>query len=231
MPPDWPARFFAAPAGFSRGAQTAASLAATRRHALGPSLSLSYSQPLHIIRGWRQHLYDADGRAYLDCVNNVAHVGHCHPRVVEAAARQMALLNTNTRYLTSTWRTTWSASRRRCPSRCAWLYLVCSGSEANELALRLARAHTGGNRLIVVDTAYHGNTNALVEISPYKFNGPGGRGKPPHVHVVPMPDVYRGPYRGADAGARYAQAVADTARGPPAWRPSFANRRWGAAAR
>jgi len=89
------------------------------------------------------------------------------------------------------------------------VYLVCSGSEANELALRLARAHTGRNGVIVVDTAYHGNTNALVDISPYKFDGPGGRGKPPHVHVVPMPDIFRGPYRGADAGTRYARHVAE----------------------
>jgi 4-aminobutyrate aminotransferase-like enzyme len=86
---------------------------------------------------------------------------------------------------------------------------VCSGSEANELALRLARAHTGRNGVIVVDTAYHGNTSALVDISPYKFNGPGGRGCPAHVQVVPMPDVYRGvPYSGTVAGAAAQGSVA-----------------------
>jgi hypothetical protein len=85
--------------GYAAGARTSASLAESRRRMLGPSLSLSYSEPLHIVRGWRQHLYDAGGRRYLDCVNNVAHVGHAHPRVNEAIARQMALLNTNTRYL------------------------------------------------------------------------------------------------------------------------------------
>ncbi len=215
LPPDWPNEVFRRACGFSRGAQTAASLAATRRHALGPSLSLSYSQPLHIIRGWRQHLYDSTGRAYLDCVNNVAHVGHSHPRVVEAAARQMALLNTNTRYLYEYLTGYIERLTATLPEPLRVAFLVTSGSEANELALRLARAHTGGNQVVVVDVAYHGNSNALVEISPYKFNGPGGQGKPAHVHVVPMPDVYRGPHRGADAGARYAQAVADTARRTP----------------
>jgi 4-aminobutyrate aminotransferase-like enzyme len=92
------------------------------------------------------------------------------------------------------------------------VYLVCSGSEANELALRLARAHTGRDGIFVLDAAYHGNTSALVDISPYKFNGKGGRGKPAHVEIMPLPDVYRGPYRGPDAASRYAAHVADAAR-------------------
>src|ERR1035438_8165097 len=184
----------------------AASLADTRRHTLGPSLSLSYRPPLHIIRGWKQHLYDSTGRAYLDCVNNVAHVGHSHPRVVEAATRQMALLNTNTRYLHEHLTGYIERLTATLPEPLRVAFLVTSGSEANELALRLARAHTGGNQVVVVDVAYHGNTNALVEISPYKFNGPGGRGKPAHVHIAPMPDVYRGPYRGPDAGAQIGRA-------------------------
>lgn len=185
--------------------------AEARRAHLGPSLSLSYDRPLHIVRGWRQHLYDAGGRSYLDCVNNVAHVGHCHPRVTRAAAEQAARLNTNTRYLYEPLAEYLERLTATLPAPLRVAYLVCSGSEANELALRLARAHTGRHEAIVVDTAYHGNTNALIEISPYKFNGPGGRGKPAHVHVVPMPDVYRGPHRGADAGARYARYVAEAA--------------------
>jgi 4-aminobutyrate aminotransferase-like enzyme len=157
-----------------------------------------------------QHLYDADGRAYLDAVNNVPHVGHCHPRVVEAGQRQMAVLNTNTRYLHDALA---QYAERLCatlPDPLRVCYFVNSGSEANELALRLARAFTGSNRTIVVDAAYHGNTSAAVEISPYKFDGPGGTGAPPHVHVVPTPDVYRGLYRGfeAEAGRRYAAHVA-----------------------
>ena len=176
---------------------------------IGPSLSVSYRKPLHIVRGWMQYLYDEDGRAYLDAVNNVAHVGHCHPRVVRAGQEQMAVLNTNTRYLHE-YLTEYA--ERLCttlPDPLRVCYFVCSGSEANELALRLARTHTGRKDTIVVDAAYHGNTTALVEISPYKFAGPGGSGAPPYVHTVPMPDVYRGAYKSDDpqAGAKYARSV------------------------
>jgi 4-aminobutyrate aminotransferase-like enzyme/Ser/Thr protein kinase RdoA (MazF antagonist) len=212
FPPDWPREVFRRVCGYSSGARTSASLAESRRRSLGPSLSLSYAEPLHIIRGARQYLYDAGGRAYLDCVNNVAHVGHCHPRVNEAAIRQMALLNTNTRYLHERLADYIERLTATLPDRLSVAFLVCSGSEANELALRLARAYTKGDQLLVLDAAYHGNTSALVDISPYKFNGKGGRGKPAHVHVMPLPDVYRGPYGGPDAGARYAAHVADAAR-------------------
>jgi 4-aminobutyrate aminotransferase-like enzyme/Ser/Thr protein kinase RdoA (MazF antagonist) len=185
---------------------------ASRRDHIGPSLSLAYRRPLTIVRGWMQYLYDADGRTYLDAVNNVPHVGHCHPRVVEAGRRQMAVLNTNTRYLHER---LVEYAERLCatlPEPLSVCYFVNSGSEANELALRLARCFTGSRETIVVDVGYHGNTNAVVEISPYKFDGPGGTGAPPHVHVVPTPDVYRGVYRGSplDAGSRYAAHVAAT---------------------
>jgi 4-aminobutyrate aminotransferase-like enzyme/Ser/Thr protein kinase RdoA (MazF antagonist) len=162
-----------------------ATLLSRRRAHLGPSLSISYREPLHIVRGSGAYLYDDAGRAYLDCVNNVAHVGHCHPRVVRAGAEQMARLNTNTRYLDDHLVAYVERLTALLPEPLSVVYLVCSGSEANELALRLARAHTGREGVVVVETAYHGNTNALIDISPYKFNGPGGRGKPPHVHVVP----------------------------------------------
>jgi 4-aminobutyrate aminotransferase-like enzyme/Ser/Thr protein kinase RdoA (MazF antagonist) len=185
---------------------------AARRDHIGPSLSVSYLRPLTIVRGWMQHLYDAEGRTYLDAVNNVPHVGHAHPRVVEAGRRQMALLNTNTRYLHEN---LVRYAERLCatlPEPLRVCYFVNSGSEANELALRLARCVTGSRETIAVDVGYHGNTNAAVEISPYKFDGPGGTGAPPHVHVVPTPDVYRGVYRGVegDAGPRYASHVAAT---------------------
>ena len=211
FPTDWPREVFRRVCGHSAGARTAASLAESRRRALGPSLSLSYSEPLHIIRGWRQHLYDAGGRQYLDCVNNVAHVGHAHPRVNEAAIRQMALLNTNTRYLHENLAEYIERLTAMLPPPLSVAFLVSSGSEANELAIRLARAHTGRDRIFVLDAAYHGNTSALVDISPYKFNGKGGRGKPDYVDIMPLPDVYRGLYRGPDAGARYAAHVADAA--------------------
>ncbi|HTF38554.1 MAG TPA: aminotransferase class III-fold pyridoxal phosphate-dependent enzyme, partial [Blastocatellia bacterium] len=113
-----------------------------RRRHIGPSLSIAYRKPLHIVKGWKQYLYDDEGRAYLDAVNNVAHVGHCHPRVVKAAQEQMAVLNTNTRYLHENIA---RFAERLCatmPDPLSVCFFVCSGSEANELALRLARAHT-----------------------------------------------------------------------------------------
>jgi 4-aminobutyrate aminotransferase-like enzyme/Ser/Thr protein kinase RdoA (MazF antagonist) len=208
MPRGWPQEVLARACS---GGACEEELLAARRRRVGPSLSLSYDRPLHITHGWRQGLYDASGRAYLDCVNNVTHVGHGHPRVVEAAARQMARLNTNTRYLNALLTEYSGRLAATLPAPLSVVYLVCSGSEANELALRLARAHTGRNDVVVVDAAYHGNTNTLIDISPYKFNGRGGRGKPSWVHVTPLPDVYRGRYRGEDAGRRYARHVAEAA--------------------
>jgi len=182
-----------------------------RRQHIGPSLSIAYRKPLHIVKGWKQYFYDDEGRAYLDAVNNVAHVGHCHPRVVKAAQEQMAVLNTNTRYLHENIA---RFAERLCatmPEPLSVCFFVCSGSEANELALRLARAHTRATEIICVDGAYHGNTSSLIDISPYKFDGPGGMGAPPHIHKVTMPDVYRGPYKAGDpqAGEKYAQHVRD----------------------
>lgn len=176
---------------------------------IGKSLSISYQRPLKIVRGWMQYLYDEDGRAYLDAVNNVAHVGHCHPRVVKAGQQQMAVLNTNTRYLHDN---LVRYAERLCatlPAPLSVCFFVCSGSEANELALRLARTYTGQKDMIVVDVAYHGNTTSLIEISPYKFDGPGGAGAPPYVHKVPMPDVYRGEFKRDDphAAEKYARHV------------------------
>jgi 4-aminobutyrate aminotransferase-like enzyme/Ser/Thr protein kinase RdoA (MazF antagonist) len=209
FPADWPRDVFRRACGFGRG-RTAAALLAARAAHLGPSLSISYRRPLHITHGWKQRLFASDGRGYLDCVNNVAHVGHCHPRVTEAAAAQARALNTNTRYLHEHLADYVERLAATLPAPLSVVYLVCSGSEANELALRLARAHTRREQVIVVDTAYHGNTNALIDLSPYKFNGPGGRGKPPHVHVVPTPDVYRGGFTIHDVGeaARHAGGVA-----------------------
>ena len=121
-------------------------LLARRRRLLGPSLSLSYRRPLTIVRGEGAYLYDDDGRAYLDLVNNVAHVGHAHPRVVEAAARQKALLETNTRYLHPAILDYAERLIATLPPPLEVVYLVNSGSEANELALRLARAAHGSTR-------------------------------------------------------------------------------------
>lgn len=173
-------------------------LLARRRRRLGPSLSLSYRTPLHIVRGEGAYLYDGEGRAYLDCVNNVAHVGHAHPRVVEAGVSQMRLLNTNTRYLHENLVAYAERLTALLPEHLEVAFFTNSGSEANELALRLARTATGRPDVACVDIAYHGNTQRLVEVSPYKFDGPGGAGRRDDVQLVPLPDVYRGAHRGHD---------------------------------
>ncbi len=184
---------------------------AARRGLLGKNLSISYQRPLKIVRGWMQYLYDDTGRAYLDVYNNVPLVGHSHPRVVQAAQAQLALLNTNTRYLHDNVNRYAERLTRLLPEPLRVCFFVNSGSEANELALRLARAHTGREDVIVLEHAYHGHTNTLIDISPYKFDGPGGGGKKPWVHVAPLADDYRGPYRRGDklAGAQYAGHVAE----------------------
>lgn len=196
-----------------------------RRRDLGASLSTSYRRPLSIIRGRGAHLIDHTGRAHLDCVNNVCHVGHAHPHVVTALTAQASVLNTNTRYLHPTVLDYAERLAATFPDPLEVVYFVNSGSEANELALRLARTVTGRHDVVAVDWAYHGNTNDLVEISPYKFNRRGGAGKPAHVHIADLPDTYRGAHRGDDAGDRYAESVAAaigeadarTGRGPAAF--------------
>ncbi|HEX7325655.1 MAG TPA: aminotransferase class III-fold pyridoxal phosphate-dependent enzyme [Rhodanobacteraceae bacterium] len=182
-----------------------------RRHALlGPSLSISYERPLKIVRGWRQYLYDDTGRPYLDMFNNVPLIGHGDPRVVEAVARQLALINTNTRYLHDTVLHYAERLTALLPAPLRVCYFVNSGSEANELAIRIARTVTHAEDMLVLENAYHGNTGTVTDISPYKFDGPGGGGRKPWVHVAPIADDYRGPYRRgeSDLGPRYAKDVA-----------------------
>ena len=181
-------------------------LLARRRRALGRSLSLSYApRPLHIVRGAGAYLLDADGRRYLDLVNNVAHVGHEHPAVVAAVQRQAAVLNTNTRYLHGEIVAFAEELRATLPPALSVVHVVNSGSEANELALRMARAATGQRDVVAVEAGYHGNTGGAIDVSGYKFDGPGGEGAPATTHLVPIPDVYRGRHRdAATAGAAYA---------------------------
>jgi 4-aminobutyrate aminotransferase-like enzyme/Ser/Thr protein kinase RdoA (MazF antagonist) len=176
---------------------------------LGPSLSTSYRHHLSIVRGEGAWLFDHEGRGYLDCVNNVAHVGHAHPHVVGAIARQAAVLNTNTRYLHRTILDYAERLAATFPAPLSVVYFTNSGSEANELALRIARTVTARHDIVALDWGYHGNTNDLVEISAYKFNRRGGAGKPAHTHLAELPDPYRGQH-GAD-GPAYAQSVASAA--------------------
>ena len=178
-----------------------------RKHCIGGNLSISYRAPLHIVRGYLQYLYDDTGRTFLDGVNNVPHVGHSHPRVNIAAARQMRVLNANTRYLHRSLVDYAERLAAKMPDPLSVCYFVNSGSEANDLALRLAFAHTGRKDIAVLDGAYHGHLSSLIAISPYKFDGPGGAGAPSYVHKALVPDVYRGRFRGPDAGEKYAEAL------------------------
>ncbi len=194
---------------FPASEPTKAETLALRRKRLGRNQSISYREPLKIVRGWKQYLFDDEGRKYLDAYNNVAHVGHNHPRVVAAAQRQIAVLNTNTRYLHDNINRYAERLTSLLDESLSMCFFVNSGSEANELALRLARAYTNQRDLIVLEAAYHGNTNTLIDISPYKHNGPGGKGAPDWVHAAPIPDDYRGAYKRDDpqAGAKYARHV------------------------
>ena len=178
-----------------------------RKKHLGKSLSWSYGEPLRIVRGSGTFLIDATGRKYLDTVNNVAHVGHEHPRVVQAGQDQMAVLNTNTRYLHTAVNDFAIELLSTFPEELSVVHFVNSGSEANELALRMARTFSGQKDIIAVETGYHGNTGGCIDISSYKFDGKGGDGTPEHTHIVPVPDDYRGLYQGENSGEQYAAHV------------------------
>lgn len=178
-----------------------------RKQHLGKGLSISYDQPLHMARGNGVHVLDSTGRRYLDTVNNVAHVGHEHPRVVEAGRKQMALLNTNTRYLHETINSFTKEFLSTFPDELSVVHFVNSGSEANELALRMCQAVTNQKDMIAVEMGYHGNTQGCTNISSYKFDAKGGAGAPEHTHIVPLPDRFRGMYRGEQESHTYATHI------------------------
>jgi 4-aminobutyrate aminotransferase-like enzyme/Ser/Thr protein kinase RdoA (MazF antagonist) len=188
----------------SERAASASSLLERRRRCLAPNLSLSYWRPLQIVRGFGSYLYDETARRYLDTVNNVAHLGHQHPAVVRAISGQQAVLNTNTRYLHSHIIDFAEELLATFPPPLSVCYFVNSGSEANELAIRLARTYSGQRDMLVMESGYHGNTLGCVEISSYKFDGKGGSGRSPYTHVLPVPDTYRGPWKGEEAAGKYA---------------------------
>ena len=175
-----------------------------RKKHLGKSLSISYQEPLHIVRGEGAYLIDTWGEKYLDTVNNVAHVGHEHPAVVKAAQEQIALLNTNTRYLNQNIVSYTKALLEKLPPELSVLHFVNSGSEATELALRMAKTITGQKNMLAIQVGYHGNTTAAMGVSSYKFDSKGGGSKPEHTHILPLPDSYRGLHtKGNDVGAAY----------------------------
>lgn len=171
---------------------------AERRARFGRNLKLSYAEPVMLLRGWRHHLFDEWGRPYLDAYNNVPHVGHAHPRIRAVAQDQLGRMNSNTRYLHPAQGAFADAVLRHMPEGLDTCFFVNSGSEANELALRLARAHSGGRDMITPDHGYHGNTTGVIDISAYKFNAPGGVGQADWVHLIDVADDYRGRFRRDD---------------------------------
>jgi 4-aminobutyrate aminotransferase-like enzyme len=183
-------------------------IANARERHVSRNVSVSYSDaPLNIVRGFGQYLYNENGHRFIDAYNNVAHVGHAHPRVVRAVSDQLATLNTNTRYLQEQLTAYAEALTATLPSDLSVCFFTASGSEANELALRLARNYTNARDLIVMDAAYHGHTTTLIDISPYKYNGPGGHGPPDWVHASPIPDIYRNRDYTGEPGAWFAAHV------------------------
>jgi 4-aminobutyrate aminotransferase-like enzyme len=164
------------------------SLLERRAAVLGPAYRLFYDRPLHLVRGQGARVWDADGREYLDAYNNVPSVGHCHPRVVAALAEQAARLNTHTRYLHENVVDYAERLVAEFPAELSQVMFTCTGSEANDLALRVACSVTGQRGIIVTTNAYHGVTSILAEISPSL-----GPANPigPHVRLVPAPDTYR----------------------------------------
>jgi len=178
-------------------------LIARRERLLGPGNPLFYDNPVHLVRGEGVWLYDADGRRYLDCYNNVPHVGHCHPHVVEAITRQASTLNTHTRYLDETILDYAERLIGTFDDPLSTAVFACTGSEANEIALRMAHVATGASGLIVTNHAYHGNTTAVSQLSTIM---PPVEGLGRHVRTIPPPDSYR-PLRGLK-GEKLASAYA-----------------------
>ena len=178
-------------------------MAQERQVVMSKALSLNFQKHLEIVGGKGAYLFDREGSKYLDLVNNVAHLGHSHPRVVEAAYKQMLTLNTNTRYWNQNAIEYARALASTFPDPLSVVFFVNSGSEANDLSLRLAQAHTKAKGMMVLEHAYHGHITSIIDISPYKFNGRGGAGRPDHVRVAPIPDAYKGMHRGEGAGSKY----------------------------
>jgi 4-aminobutyrate aminotransferase-like enzyme len=177
-----------------------------RDRRLGRSQRAYYKKPPALVRGRGVWLFDEYGKAYLDTINNVTHIGHSHPRVTETARRQLSKLNTNTRFVYEGLATYADRIVETLPDPLEVVFFVCTGSEANDLALRISRQITGREDVVILDGAYHGNTTAVMGVSPNRYKGTGGRGKPATTHELDTPDLYRGKYRYADSGAAQSYA-------------------------
>ncbi|MEI9422845.1 aspartate aminotransferase family protein [Mesorhizobium sp. Cs1299R1N1] len=195
------------PSPASASADAERALLERRARLLGPTYRAFYRNPIHLVRGSGVWLYDAQGRKFLDAYNNVASVGHCHPRVVEALSAQAATLNTHTRYLSEIILDYAEKLLGTLPSHLGHAMFTCTGSEANDLAIRIAQHSSGGTGVIITDFAYHGATIATAQLSPAAV---GAKGVSAHHRAVAAPDTFRDGGRAAHDFARnVAAAIAD----------------------
>jgi 4-aminobutyrate aminotransferase-like enzyme/Ser/Thr protein kinase RdoA (MazF antagonist) len=204
-----PSPLLGLPPGLAAAAPGApAALLARREEALAAVQEHYYAEPPQIERGWRAQLYDTTGRPYLDVINNVAVLGHSHPGVEAAVSRQLRRLNTNSRFHYEVMVAFAERLAGLLPAPLERVFLVSTGSEAGDLALRLVRAATGRRDVLALRGAYHGWTTATDEVSTSALDNPrAAESRPPWIHVVAAPDTYRGAHRGPDAGARYAEEL------------------------
>ena len=183
-----------------------------RRHqVISPIFSLSYDEPIKMEKAAFQYMYDADGNTFLDAYNNIPLVGYSHPKVFSEAKKQMSKLNTNTRYLYDKLPEYAEKLLLKFPDKLNKIYFVNSGSEASDLAIKLAYAHTKLNKIMVIENGYHGHTQRGIDISDYKFNHKNGQGQKDYIIKVPMPDAFRGKYIKSDGnlGSMYATDAID----------------------
>jgi len=177
-----------------------------KRHKhLSKILSVSYDEPIAMDKSAFQYMYDVYGNSYLDAYNNIPHVGHSHPIVVEAGQRQMAKLNTNTRYIYDILPEYAEQLLAKLPSKFNKVFFVNSGSEANDLAIRMAKMYSRHEKIMVMEHGYHGHTQTGIDISDYKFNHPKGQGQKKNIIRTNIPNSYNGKYTGLDCGSQYAK--------------------------
>jgi Ser/Thr protein kinase RdoA (MazF antagonist) len=180
-----------------------------RHRFVNPIVSISYKEPVWTTKAAFQYMYDGYGNTYLDAYNNIPHVGHSHPKVVEAGQRQMAMLNTNTRYVFDLLSSYAERLLAHFPKPLSKVFFVNSGSAASDLAIRMARHYTSREAVMVMEHGYHGHTCTGIDISDYKFSNKKGPGRKPYILGVPMPDTFRGAYRDENAGSMYAADAMD----------------------
>lgn len=169
-----------------------------RAEVAGKSLGLSYKNPIEMDTALFQYMFSKDTQTYLDCYNNIPHIGHCHPAISKVISNQTRKLNTNTRYITESFNNCSQKLLSYFPEKLSKIYYLNSGSESNDLAIRMARTITGRKTIVVLEHGYHGNTTTGIEISAYKFDGKGGNGMESTILKLPLPNLFNGKFNTAE---------------------------------